>query len=80
MMEKKKKSGLGYFLALLIYVLVAQAAIAFLMVWLWGFAKEYEASRPTSTMNVYVQGLNENLWSDQIAQTITEMPHEVQSD
>ena len=80
MMEKKKKSGLGYFLAMLIYVLVALAAIAFLMVWLWGFAKEYEASRPTSTMNVYVQGLNENLWSDQIAQTITEMPHEVQSD
>ena len=80
MMEKKKKSGLGYFLALLIYVLVALAAIAFLMVWLWGFAKEYEASRPTSTMNAYVQDLNENLWSDQIAQTIAEMPHEVQSD
>lgn len=80
MMEKKKKSVLGYFLALLIYVLVALAAIAFLMVWLWGFAEEYEDSRPTGTMNAYVQDLNENLWSDRIAQTITEMPHEFQSD
>lgn len=80
MMEKKKKSVLGYFLALLIYVLVALAAIAFLMVWLWGFAEEYEDSRPTGTMNAYIQSLNENLWSDQIAQTIAGMPHEFQSD
>ena len=80
MVETKKKSGWGYFLALLIYVLVALAAIAFLMVWLWGFAKEYENSRPTSTMNAYIQSLNENLWSDQIAQTIAGMPHEFQSD
>ena len=80
MMEKKKKSGLGYFLGLLIYVLVALTAIAFLMVWLWGFAEEYEDSRPTGTMNAYIQSLNENLWSDQIAQTIAGMPHEFQSD
>ncbi len=80
MTQTKKKSGMNYFLALLIYILVMLAAIAALMVWLWGFAKEYEASRPTSTMNAYVQDLNENLWSDQIAQTIAEMPHEVQSD
>ena len=80
MVETKKKSGRGYFLALLIYVLAALAAIAFLMVWLWGFAKEYENSRPTSTMNAYIQSLNENLWSDQIAQALSDMPHEVQSD
>lgn len=80
MMETKRKRNLAYPLALIIYIVVILAAITFLMVWLWGFAEEYEASRPINTMNEYVQGLNEKLWNDQMAQTIADMPHEVQSD
>lgn len=80
MLEKMKKSGKLYFLILLAYILVALAIIAILMLKLWGFAEEYEDSRPAHTMDAYVADLNQNLWNDQVARTIAEMPHEVQSD
>lgn len=80
MMEKKKKSGLFYFRFLLVYVLIVLGVIAFLMTKVWGFAEEYEAARPAHTMDAYVEDLNNNLWNDQVAQAIADMPHEVQSD
>lgn len=79
-MEKKKKSGLFYFRFLLVYVLIVLGVIAFLMTKVWGFAEEYEAARPAHTMDAYVEDLNNNLWNDQVAQAIADMPHEVQSD
>lgn len=80
MMEKKKKSGRFYFLSLLVYILIVLGVIAFFMTKVWGFAEEYEAARPAHTMDAYVEDLNQNLWNDQVAQTIADMPHEVQSD
>lgn len=80
MEKKKKKSALGYALFLLIYILAVLGVVAFLMNKLWGFAEEYEASRPVHTMDAYVEDLNKNLWNDQVAQTIAAMPHEMQSD
>lgn len=80
MMEKKKKSGRFYFRFLLVYVLIVLGVIAFLMTKVWGFAEEYEAARPAHTMDAYVEDLNNNLWNDQVAQAIADMPHEVQSD
>ena len=80
MMEKKKKSGRFYFLFLLVYILVVLGVIAFFMTKVWGFAEEYEAARPAHTMDAYVEDLNQNLWNDQVAQAIADMPHEVQSD
>lgn len=80
MMEKKKKSGRFYFLFLLVYILIVLGVIAFFMTKVWGFAEEYEAARPAHTMDAYVEDLNQNLWNDQVAQTIADMPHEVQSD
>ena len=78
MMEKK--SGRFYFLFLLVYILIVLGVIAFFMTKVWGFAEEYEAARPAHTMDAYVEDLNQNLWNDQVAQTIADMPHEVQSD
>lgn len=78
MMEKK--SGRFYFLFLLVYILIVLGVIAFFMTKVWGFAEEYEAARPAHTMDAYVEDLNQNLWNDQVAQAIADMPHEVQSD
>ena len=80
MMEKKKKSGRFYFLFLLVYILIVLGVIAFFMTKVWGFAEEYEAARPAHTMDAYVEDLNQNLWNDQVAQAIADLPHEVQSD
>ena len=80
MMEKKKKSGLCYFLFLLVYILIVLGVISFFLTKVWGFAEEYEASRPVHTMDAYVEDLNKNLWNDQVAQAIADMPHEFQSD
>ena len=46
----------------------------------WIYAEEYELSRPTYTMDVYVEELSRNLWDEGIADTVKAMPHEVQSD
>lgn len=79
-MRKKKKSNLSYVIFLLAYVIVVLCAAAFPLKKLWRYAEEYELSRPNKTMDAYVEYLNANLWNDEVAQTISEMPHEMQSD
>ena len=46
----------------------------------WEYAEAFEASRPNHTMDEYVARLSEELWDDEIAETVKAMPHEVQSD
>lgn len=46
----------------------------------WEYAEAFEASRPNHTMDEYVARLSEELWDEEIAETIKAMPHEVQSD
>ena len=76
----KKKRRFSYPIVLLVYILLVLGVAVFFLTKLWAFAVEYELSRPTNTMDAYVQELNVNLWNDQVAQTIAEMPHEMQSD
>lgn len=79
-MKQKKKGNMGYAIFLGVYVLVVLAATAFLLSKLWRYAEEYEISRPNKTMDAYVEELNTRLWNEDVAKTISEMPHEVQSD
>lgn len=78
-MEKKKKIHV-YPIFLAVYVIVVLVAAMFPLKKLWRYAEEYEISQPSKTMDVYVQELNANLWNEQVAETISAMPHEVQSD
>lgn len=80
-MAKKKKLGTKiYWICLLAYVLILSGAAVYLLNKVWGYAEEYEKSRPNNTMDAYVAELSENLWDDSIAETIAAMPHEMQSD
>ena len=46
----------------------------------WSFAEQYQASMPEPVVDRYIAGLNQNLFDEGVADTISAMPHEVQSD
>ncbi|MBQ3211074.1 MAG: hypothetical protein IJB09_06225, partial [Oscillospiraceae bacterium] len=78
--EKRKRSSRIYWACLIIYGVLIIAAALFALSQVWVYAEEYEASRPNNTMDAYVADLSENLWGDGIAETVSTMAHEVQSD
>lgn len=78
--EKRKRSSRIYWICLALYGILITGAAAYALSQVWVYAEEYEASRPDNTMDEYVAALSENLWGDGIAQTVSEMAHEVQSD
>ncbi len=83
MAELKKKSVSGsvtYTFFLLIYIILGIAAVYIGLRLLWVYAEEFEAAQPGNVMDVYIADLNDNLWDDSIAQTISDMPHPFQSD
>lgn len=80
MARKKKRGSKVYAVCLTVYVVLLASAAMFGLSKVWGYAVEYEASRPENVMDAYIADLSENLWDDSIAQTIAAMPHEMQSD
>lgn len=79
-MAKKKKTGsLIYGICLSVYILALAAAIIFGLSKVWAYAVEYENADPTRIIDGYLNELKENLWGDSIAETISNMPHEMQT-
>ena len=78
--EKRKRSSRIYWICLSLYGILITAAAVYALSQVWVYAEEYEASRPNNTMDAYVAELSENLWGDGIAETISSMSHEVQTD
>jgi len=78
--EKRKRSSKIYWACLIIYTVLLIAAAVYGLTTIWAYAEEYELSRPNNTMDEYVATLSENLWGEGIAETVSSMAHEVQSD
>ena len=80
-MAKKKKTGSRiYWICLLVYgIILAVLAVMGLRL-VWDYAGEYEAAQAKNVMDAYVDELSRNLWDEGIAETVSAMPHEVQSD
>ncbi len=78
--EKRKRSSRIYWICLFLYGILITAAAVFVLTQVWVYAEEYEASRPNNTMDAYIAELSENLWGEGIAETVSSMAHEVQSD
>ena len=83
MADIRKKSITGsvvYTFFLLLYILGMGAVIFYVLGKVWIYATEYENARPEIVMDAYIADLNENLWDDTIAATISSMEHPFQSD
>jgi len=83
MADIRKKSISGsvvYTFFLLLYILAMGAVIFFVLGKVWIYASEYENARPEVVMDAYIADLNENLWDDTIAATISSMDHPFQTD
>lgn len=80
MARKKRQGAKIYAICLSAYILLLAAVIMVGLSKMWEYAVEYEQSRPENVMDEYVADLSKNLWDDSIAQTIADMPHEMQSD
>ena len=78
--RRKLSSGRIYAICLAIYTVILAIACCIALSFVWDFAEEYEVSRPNRAMDAYVAELSENLWGDGIADAISAMDHEVQSD
>lgn len=78
--QKRKRSARIYWFCLILYGILITAAAVYALSQVWVYAEEYEGSRPNNTMDAYVAQLSENLWGEGIAETVSNMPHEVQTD
>ncbi|MEA5151839.1 MAG: hypothetical protein VB039_04455 [Oscillospiraceae bacterium] len=80
MANKRKRGSRIYAICLSVYVLILLCASVFVLTKVWGYAEEYENSRPAKAMDEYVSKLSDTLWDDGISEAIATMPHEVQTD
>lgn len=81
--KKKKNRKIGaiiYGVCLTLWGLLLIGASAYALREVHIYAEEYEQAQPEKAMDAYVENLRQNLWNDTIAETISAMPHEVQSD
>lgn len=80
-MSNKKKFGKKiYWFSLLIYTIVLMVIALLALKAVWSYAEQYEASMPEPVVEQYIAGLNSNLFDAGAADTISAMPHEVQTD
>ena len=82
-MAKRIKNihGAGVYATFLtIYILVLALISVFGLTRLWEYAKTLDPVGPESTMDAYIEQLKDNVWNEGMAQTVSAMPHEFQSD
>lgn len=84
-MAKKKKrarkiSNVIYAFVLLIFGLALSAVAVLWLGRVSDYAEQYELSRPSHTIDAYMEALNRDRWSPGIAETVAGLPHETQSD
>ena len=69
-----------YTVFLILYILLLAIVIVFVLKQVWKYEEDYEKSLPEPVIEQYMQELNDNLWGDSIAQTVSQMPHPFQTE
>ncbi|MBQ9687120.1 MAG: hypothetical protein IJV41_11375 [Oscillospiraceae bacterium] len=80
MAEKRKRGTRAYVILLLLFSLLILAVGAYVLLQIWDFAEQYEYSRPSRTVNAYLETLNRDLWNDSMEAAIADVSRETQSD
>lgn len=80
MSYKKQRSRIIYWVCLAVYTLVLGAAAVFALTLVWDFAELYEESMPEKVIDQYVAQLSGDLWEQGLAETMSAMEHEFQTD
>ncbi len=80
-MAKRRKRGRAiYAFFLILYMLLTILVALYALKMVWDYADEYELSRPSHTLNSYLDTLNQERWSAGIEEAVSAMPHETQTD
>lgn len=81
MSRNKRKAGTAvYWISLAVYAIALALICIVALKAVWAFAEQYEASMPEPVVEKYIAGLNQNLFDTSVADTISAMPHEMQTD
>ena len=75
-----KKSKIGFWGWMLLYVLAGLIAILSVMLLLWRYGESYELSQYDNTIRDYVAELNAGELGEALTEAVSAMPHELQSD
>jgi len=79
-LAQKKRRFWPFLLFMLIYAVLALAAIGYGLNWFYGYIEAYEASRPKHVLNAYMDGLTAEHVCDLSAEVIGEIDHNIQSE
>jgi hypothetical protein len=78
--QKRKKSGWGFVIGMLIYAVVFLGLVAFGLTKFWAYMEAYEASRPYIAIDAYMEQLTEDHICDSSAELIAQIDHNIQSE
>ena len=78
--QKRKKSGWGFVIGMLIYAVLFLGLVAFGLTKLWAYMEAYEASRPYIAIDAYMEQLTEDHICDSSAELIAQIDHNIQSE
>lgn len=80
MSKKKKRGSILYWCFLFLYTMFLLALVFFGLKILWDFAEVYEGSVPDKVIEGYASNLQRNFLDEGVLNTLSQMPHEYQSD
>ena len=78
--QKKVKFGIKLLIAMLVYAVIFLAGVAFGLSWFWDYIAAYEASRPQTAIDAYMDQLEVSHIQDKSANLIATIDHNLQSE
>ena len=79
MAKKKKKSGVGFAIFMVLWAVLLLGATGFGLRWFWGYMESYEASRPHVAIDAYMEKVNKEYIVDHSQEFMSVVDFNIQS-